>query len=1020
MIIYRLKIASLVLALFSLSIVAFGQNKKNVAEMDIQSRIVDNNGEPIKNAQITLGEGLLQTFTDSNGEFSLKAPADGKLLVTAPGYEDVVVSLGEGSIGEQLILLKALAYASENDLVRLPTSINTNQRELVGAIGKVSGEVLEKQPSLVFHNVLQGRVAGLTVRNNANGLGNNLASLYVRGLAREGDNSALTIVDGIERPIEYLNPEEVESVQVLKDATSKILYGPRAANGVVMITTKRGRANTRVIKASAQYGVRMNTRMPEYLNSYQYANLYNEARANDGLSPFYSEQDLQGYLNSSGENDLRYPDADYLDYFVRSTSPFRKANIEYSGGTEDTRYALILGYVGSEGVEKIGETATQDRLNIRGNLDVQVTPALRAFIDGNGIIESRSWGKLHQNQVFDDIKTHRPNEYPFVINDPNFQGETTEVGVEKIPPLGGSYLRPQSLYGDMVYGGFQEYQFFYGQTNFGLELDMGAITPGLSGKTVLTFDSYQYHSANQINNPIRYERSYVTGPSGADSIAYVQLNNRTISGNRSESGNNMSRNIGWMSNIDYDRRFDKHGVKANLSHFYYFSDHTNNRQNTANTNSFLRTAYSYDDRLYVEATGAVMGSNRFAEGNRYKFFPAVGASWILSEESFMNTTPWVNFMKVKSSFGVIGYDRGTSYYLYDTRYSDNGNVSFGERNQNGVPRTGFNNYGNPDLKWETSREFNIGVEGLMLNNSLHVEANYFNELRSNIIVDNPTSVYSSLSGSLNKPLNLGEVANQGVEASISWLNNTQDLSYRIGANILYVKNKIKSTDQVDYPEEYLQKTGQSVDAISGMVDNGLFREEAALGNAPFQAFGPYGVGNIAYQDQNGDDIIDERDQRFIGNSFPRTTLGIDLDITYKGFGLYVLGTSELGVDKMLNNSYYRNDGEEKYSAYTLDRFHPVNNPNGQVPALTTYQATNDFRNSTFWMEDASFFRLKNVELSYSISNGAWVVKNVKFYARGTNLFVISKIKDLDPEVPNAGVDNYPIFRTITGGVSVSF
>lgn len=1017
---YTHRIVSLVVVLFCLCANVTAQQKKAKTEMNISSKLVNSNGEPIKNAQITLGEGLLQTSTDAQGMFAIKAQPSGTLMITAPGYKEVVVKLSEGNVTNEIIMIKDLAFASKRDIVELPTGLQTSQRELVGAVGQVSGEVLEKQPSIVFQNVLQGRVAGLTVRNNANGLGNNLASLYVRGMASTGDNAALTIVDGIERPIEYLNPEEIESVQVLKDASTKILYGSRAANGVVMITTKRGKANTRVIKASAQYGVNMTTRMPEYLNSAQYAQLYNEARGNDGLDPFYSDQDIQGYINSSGPNDLKYPNADYNDYFLRSSTPFRKANIEYTGGTDDAQYALLLGYVGTEGVEKVGRTPEQDRLNIRGNLDIQVTPSLSAFIDGNGIIESRSWGKLHQNEVFNGIKTNRPNEYPFEITDPNFAGEDTQLGVERIPPLGGSYLRPTSLYGDMMYGGFQEYQFFYGQTNFGMKLKLDEITEGLSAKTVVTFDNYQYHAAGQINNPVRYEQQTVPGPSGLDSTAYIQLNNRIISGNREESGNNISRNLGWMANLDYDRTFDKHSIIANLSHFYYFSENSDIRQHTQNTNSFLRAAYGFDNKLYLEATGAVMGSNRFSGKNKHKFFPAVGASWIVSEESFLKSSESVDFLKLKSSFGVIGYDRATSFYLYDTRYYNNGSTAFGERNQNGVPRTGFDNFGNPDLTWETSREFNIGVEGMAFSNSLMFEVNYFNEYRSNIIYDNPSSVFSSINGSQNIPLNLGEVSNQGMDASINWFNTTKDFTYNIGGNILLVKNKLEQIDQVNYPDENLNQVGHSSDAIFGLVDNGLFRDQAAVDAAPAQSLGKYGVGNIAYQDVNGDNVIDTRDATVIGNAFPRTTLGINLDVKYKRFGLFILGTAELGVDQMLSNSYYRNDGEEKYSAYTLDRFHPVNNPSGTGPALTTYQNINDFRNSTYWLSDASFFRMKNVELSYSVSNGSWVVKNVKFYVRGTNLFVLSKIKELDPEVINAGVDNYPVFRTVTGGVSVSF
>ncbi|WP_293011279.1 SusC/RagA family TonB-linked outer membrane protein [Mongoliibacter sp.] len=983
-------------------------------ELNINATIVNSNGEAIHNATVTLGEGLLQAYSNEDGEFSIKATTNNVLIISARGYEEKVINLRSTSVESTIVLTETLVFDSRNDVVNLPTGISTTQRQLVGSVDIISGSEIESQPDIVLSNALQGRLAGLTVRMNEGGLGNNVPTLAVRGLSRLGGNAPVTIVDGIERPIEFLVAEEIESIEVLKDASAKILYGPRAANGVILVTTKRGRENTRVIKASVEYGVTMTTRMPEYLGSAEYATLYNEARQNDGFSPFYSEQQIEGYRQSTGENDLLYPDADYVNYFLRNSNPFRKANVEYSGGNEDARYAFMVGYIGTEGVEKVGNTPKEDRINIRGNLDIKVTDKLSAFIDGNGIIESRRWGKLNQDAVFSAISSHRPNEYPFVIDDPNFEGADTPLGQERIPPQGGSYIRPNSLYGNMVYGGFQEHQYFYGQTNFGLNLKLDDVLDGLSAKSYITFDNYQFQSASQINNPIRYG----VFPSD-DGVDYVQLQNRVISGNRTEQGNNISRNTGWITNLNYDKVFEKHAIKANLSHFYYLNENSDRRQNIENTNTFLRTVYSFDNRFYFEATGAVMGSNRFAKENRFKFFPAVGASWIISEESFMNSTS-IDFLKVKGSFGILGYDAGTSFYLYDTRYFNNGSVQFNERNQNNVQRTGFDNFGNPDLEWETSREVNIGIEGFGLNNSLRFEVNYFNEFRDNIIFDNPGALFSSINGNLNVPQNWGQVSNQGVDASINYIKSFGDLSWSVGGNFLYVKNEVLRTNEVFHPDEYLRQTGRPSDAIFGYVSNGIFRDQSQVDGSPFQALGPYGVGNLSYEDLNGDGIIDERDVQAIGNSFPRTTLGVNFSLNYKGFGLFVLGTSELGVHTMRNNSYYRNSGEGKYSAFVRDRFHPENNPGGSVPALTTLGAVNDFRGSTFWLEDASFFRLKNVELSYSLANAAWTVKNIRLFVRATNVFVISAIKELDPEALNAGVTNYPIFRTVTSGVAVSF
>lgn len=988
----------------------------------VDSKVTNAEGDPIFNAKIVLGNGLVTTYTDKEGTFSLEAKTGNIMMISALGYKELVIDLSMATPPKEIVLENANLYDTKAYELALPAGLTTTKRSFAGATDQVRGEELESYPDIVFSNSLQGRLSGLTARMTTNGLGNNSAQLFVRGLSREGSNGAITIVDGVERPIDFLYAQEIESVEVLKDAASKILYGPRAANGVILITTKRGKANTKVFRASVEYGVALNTRMAEYLNSAQYATLYNEARANDGLTPFYSQDQIIGYRNSTGENDQLYPNADYNDYFVADANPFRKAYLEYTGGSEGAKYALLAGYTGTQGIEKVGPAAKQDRINIRGNLDIDLSPSLVAHLGANGIIESRSWGKLNQDQFFSKIRNERPNEFPFEIKDPNFLAEDTPLGEMLIPPLGGSFIRPNSLYGDMVYGGFQEHQFFYGQVNFGLDLNLDQVLEGLSVRTDLSFDNYQLHEADQINNPIRYAMQTITGSNGQDSTAYVKLNNRQISTNRSESRDNIERNLGWTSNIRYQPKInDRNDLSLTLSHFYYINDRKGSRQKDENTNTFLRTAYSYKDRVYVEWTQAVMGSNRFAKGNRYEYFSTLSAGWVLSEENFMKDIRHLDYLKLKSSFGRVGYDRATSYYLYDTRYSDNGNVKFGERNQTtGIGRTSFTNLGNPNLKWETSQEFNVGVEGLAFQKSLHFEFNYFNELREDIIYSNPSAIYSDLNGAINMPQNMGRVTNNGVDGKITYYGRSGDFRYDVGANFLYVKNEIDRANTIDNPNRYFNRMGNPSDAIFGYVSKGLFKNQQEVDEAPFQALGTYGVGSVRYEDLNKDGVITEQDQRIIGNSFPRTSLGVNANFHYKGFGLHVLGTSELGVNFMKNNSYYRNSGEGKYSVIALDRFHPVNNPNGSQPALTTYYPANDFRDSSFWIEDASFFRLKNVEFSYTLSNDTHIAKMVRFHLRGTNLFVLSSVEDLDPEVPNSGVYNYPLFRTITGGVTVGF
>ena len=1014
---YKTKLLSMffVFILASFSSYVYGQQK---VSLNIQTTLVDENNNPIPNALIVLGDGLVETHSDLNGHFSMNAMLENIVLISANGYKSKTVYLKSESFSEKTVLQTAGLFVGEAHVIQLPANIKTTQRALTGAVSKVSGADLESQPDVVFQNALQGRLAGVSTQMTTNGLGNNLPNIYVRGLGRQTSNAALTVVDGVERPLEFLTAEEIESVEVLKDATAKILYGSRAANGVVLVTTKKGRKNTQVIRGTIEYGVNMNARMAEYLNSGDYATLYNEASINDGFTARYSDEDIAGYYASTGENDQLYPNIDHNSYFLNNTSPIRKVNFEYSGGTEESQYGMFLGYIGTNGIEKIGEQVSQNRINVRGNLDFKISDNLIGHIEGNGIIESRNWGKLGQDQIFDKINSERPNEFPLVIQDPNFSGEAASLGDEVIPPLGGSFENRNSLYGDMIYGGYQEYQFFYGQTNFGLDWDLNNAIPGLSASTQLNFDNYQYHAADQISNPIRYALS--TNVDTGD-VEYIKLNQRTIERNRTERSSSITRSLGWTSNLKYEKQINTNNkFNIDLSYFYYLNQNNGRRQHIKNSNTTLKTNYAYKNKLFVELSYALMESNKFVGKNRLNLSHALGVAWVLSEEGFLQNSKSIDFLKVKSSYGILGYDGATSFYLYDTRYSRNGSVNFGERNTNGANRTGFDNFGNQDLLWEKSKEFNVGIEGLVFNKSIQFELNYFNQEREDIIFNSPSSTTTSIVGLVKTPENLGLVANHGIDGSVNWFKNFGDLKLNFGGNFLISKNKVKGGDNISNIDSYLNAIGQPSDVIFGYVSNGLFKTQQEVDNAPTQNLGNYGIGNVSYQDLNNDGVINEQDRKVIGNSFPRASFGVNFDTEYKGFGLSILGVADTGVDMIKNNAYYRNSGEGKYSVLASDRFHPVNNPNGTQPILTTLNPTNDNVTSTFWMDNAAFFRLKNVELSYALSNDFWLVKKIRFHVRGTNLFVLSNIKDLDPEVPNSGVSNYPLFRTITGGVTLAF
>ena len=425
--------------------------------------------------------------------------------------------------------------------------------------------------------------------------------------------------------------------------------------------------------------------------------------------------------------------------------------------------------------------------------------------------------------------------------------------------------------------------------------------------------------------------------------------------------------------------------------------------------------YTYNNIYLADLTGRIDGSSEFGSDKRWSMFWSTGAGINIHNYDFMKSNELFSMLKFRASYGLTGK---TNFSLYSAK------DMYQLQTDSWYP-TGYGVFlyqmGNPNLKWEKAAEWNIGVEGLFLNNRLYTEINYFREKHTDIIGSVDAS-YGDYTGNFTYQDNMGSVLNHGIEGMFTWSDRINDWSYSVGANFVWSKNKVLKWNQVKHGEEYRYTVGRSTDAMMGLVAEGLFGKDVAInGHAP-QTFADYQEGDIAYKDLNGDKIIDGRDVKELGNSFPRTTLGIDLNVSYKGWGLYLQGYSELGVHTWATNAYYWNNGEGKYSKLALDRYHPANNPTGSYPRLTTTAGENNFRNSSFWLKNTSFFRMKNVELSYTFNqfSPSSVVKKMKVFARGANLFVLSSVKDLDPELLNAGVTNYPVTRTFTGGVSFVF
>lgn len=996
------------------------QKKANTGKnttITIKTTIVNENGKPVPNATISASEGSLTVKSANDGSFSIPAKVNSQILVEALGYEDKVISALENVNLKKITLKKSVIYSGSKDQVILPAGIQVSKRNLVGAVSSIKGEAISSYPDAMMSNMLQGKLLGLRAEMNSGGLASNPSALSIRGNHRGAINTMVYIVDGMERPIDDLLPEEIESIEVLKDATAKILYGARAANGVLLITTKHGEKLKRIIKTNVEYGYGQVNRKPEYLNSYDYARLYNQARQHDGLSPLYSAADIEGYKNSKGPNDFRYPNVDFSNYFLRDYNNYRKLSAEFSGGNEKTQYSFVTGYTGTDGLQNVGIKPQYSRFNMRGNLDMKINDMISGFIGLAGQFDITKRGPIDNAATYNTINKTRPNEYPLII-DANII-KPDELG---IPALGASFTHYENLYGKLIYGGSAKDQNVNGQTNFGLKFNLSNVLKGLSANAYYTYDNSFYGQESLNTSAATYAQRYNKNPDGTEQLTLVQLNKTNINDNILLSNTFNIMSTGYVSNVNYNNKFGLHAFNLALSNVYLRQQMTGFGQDTKTANYTFHGNYDYNNKYIVEGDLSYMGSSRFIGDNRYQMFYAGGLAWVISEEKFFKslTGEKIDYLKFKASAGLLGYDASTDYRLYQNRWTDDKNYIF--NNSDSLSTTKFNMVGNQNLRWEKSRQINVGFEGLAFGRKLFIEANYFDELSFDQI-QKVGALHSSLFGNLYPSMNWGKVANKGVEFEIRWTSKSAGgLGYSLGGNMLYSKNKVLNADDINFPDDYLRQTNKPSDAMFGYVTEGIFGKDVQLqGHSP-QTFGPYGNGDIAYKDLNNDGIINTLDRKILGNSLPRVNIGMDLNLNYKGWGLYALVTSDLGVNSWLNNSYYWMSGEDKYSVKALEYYDANNNPEGKYPALTTTRGSNNLMNSDLWIENSSFVRLKNVEISYTFYNksASSLTKSLKIYGRGTNLLVLSKIKDLDPEALNAGIDNYPILSNFTVGVAVSF
>lgn len=1024
---------------------------------EITGTVLDKQNMPVPGVTVIIKGTTFGIITDANGNFRLIYTGEAKTLVFSfVGMKTLEVPVG-GKTNFSVVM--------EDETVGLEEVVAVGygvqkKVSVTGAVSSIETKDVVQSSSASLANALSGRISGLTSIQSGGGQpGRDDATMYLRGAATTNGTSPLVLIDGVPRDnIRTIDPNEVASVSILKDASATALFGVRGANGVILITTRRGTVGKMELSVNAEQSYTSFTREPERLHSLEYMALRNEAARNDGITtPPFDQATMDMYANPLAGLDpnapdyaeqarirqYMYPDHDYYREYISRYSPQTRINMSASGGTEKVSYFVNAAYLHqggnlnteSKSVLGYDPASKMDRYNFRANIDYNVTKSLKSFLNIGSYIEQvnmpAAW--LYGNDtnwMMRDLLYQAQTILPITPGPTTIEG----FGVEPGQIVDPGYM-DRSAFEIMNRMGYRNEVRANLNASFALDWDLSnAITKGLSVKGMISYDS-KSTTAMQGQKSERLYLADVNSTTNTMSYAIKRSGESLLS---IAKGADSRYNINLQGSINYKRTFGtKHDITGMIlaQRDYWESTGGEIPYNLLGVSG--RFTYSYDSRYLGEVNMGYNGSEQFAPSKRYGFFPAVSAGWVISNEDFMRDNGLITNLKLRASYGKVGNDKmGSARFLYQ----DNITMGGGPLGSLGLGK-GVNQglLGNPNLSWEVAEKQNYGVDVQVLN-ALNLTVDYFVENRSQILISRGTvpEFQGIPLGNIPK-VNMGVVDNSGYEVELTY-NKTlfKDLSMTIRGNYSYNHNKRKFMDEAMRDETYAYRyrsTGYSIGQAWGYkIDysngNGYFNSQQELDEylaTTTYGFGDPRVGDFKYVDLNKDGIVNDKDQAPIGfSSIPRVAYGFTLNLNYKSFDFTAFFQ---GVSKYSSN--YSAQGVYEYiirgtyfdyhkNAWTAERY--ANGDKITYPALSTHSNTNHVANDFFIM-DRSFTRLKNIELGYTFSEGALSklgVRNLRIYASGQNLFTWDHLRmgHLDPE----GNDpiGYPVTKMMNFGVDLTF
>ena len=994
----------------------------------LTGKVLDETGAGIPGASIVVKGSTRGVTTDVDGSFEFEVAAADVLQISYLGYETQEITVG----AQTNITVQLKPQVSELETVTVVAYGKQRKESIIGAINTIDTDELRVQSGQLSSN-LAGKLAGVVVMQRSGEPGKS-ADFWIRGVNTFGENNKpLILVDGIEREMDLVDVDDIASLSILKDATATALYGVRGANGIVLITTKRGSEGAAKVSVKAEFGLTQPVKVPEMANAEQWIDYYNEISTYEegSIKPI---DDYQKQMYLSGADPDLYPNVDWMDAIYKNLAMTGRVNVSASGGNKNVRYYVGGSYYTEGGMFNMADNNNYNaqmnfnRFSFRSNIDINITKSTELGLSLSTQYTSKNKPGGVNSDVNNDFYAYAMRTTP--ISNPTIYSD----GTLAVPPEGGGAV---NVYNMLNYQGYTKDNRTMAQSLISLTQDFSdIITEGLKVNAKFSWDIDSNNSITRKYNPNQY---HATGRDDQGNLMFDQIVTGTGYMSLDYVYPKGWTTINFEASATYDRVFaDDHRVGA----LFLFNMRS---KSMLRPTSYLeawpyrnigiagRVTYAFRDKYFAEFNFGYNGSENFAPGKRFGFFPSYAIGYMISNESFWEPLrDKINILKIRASYGTIGNDQigGGRRFAYNTTLETGAyGFNFGTNApaSHTPPLNGITtkDYGNPDVTWEEATKADVGIE-LGLYDMLRIQADYFYEKREGIFIQRESQP-SVVGTRVQQYVNLGRMRNQGFDMSLEFDKNiNKDLWISARGNFTYNRTKKLYDDKPDQIWKYQNKAGFANNQQFGLIAEGLFESEEDIANSPKQDFGTVRVGDI-----NGDGVVNTFDQVAIGyTTVPEINYGFGVSLGWKGLDVSVFFSGVGHVTRIIGGynlyggaSNYIRQGQI-FADVAKNRWSLANpDPNAKYPRMSTTRMENNLQKSTYWQRDMSFLRLKNAEIGYTLPK-AWTKKaglsTVRFYLQGVNLLTFSDFDLWDPELEADYGNQYPTVRTVTLGVNLNF